>query len=108
MYFTPSIVPVHPTPLYDSISHLGIFIFLLYYPNYLKPYVKRGTASLLLVSFVCIIVEIVRNNPPILWQMSLAQWVYTVIILGIISKYFYTLKMTNNTPPINPFGQDMQ
>lgn len=80
MYFKygnePSLIPVHPTPLYDSILHLLLFFLLIKIRN------SKTNDGVLFWIFILgtsannIIVETVRNNEAYIGYLSVAQLFY--------------------------------
>lgn len=85
----PSLLPVHPTPLYDSITHLLIFLFL--YRMHRKG-VKAGQVFFTFIALSALsnfLIEIIRINLPIWGWMSLAQVVYMCLFLGVGLWYCY-------------------
>jgi len=91
MYFhygaAPSILPVHPTPLYDSIFHLLFFIFL-YKWNDRKEY-DGQTAIFFFVgtSLFNFALEFIRRNPEVALGLTLSQLTYSLIFF--ISIFYY-------------------
>ncbi len=93
----PSFMPVHPTPLYESIIHLVLVAFLL---RLLKRqscdgYVLFGFLGLTSISRFCI--EYIRVNDKILWDLSTAQ----LVSIGLIIISLYSQKKLT---PINRFN----
>ena len=89
----PNIIPVHPTPVYDSLFHLLFFIWLLNWD--LKRKKKPGlTAKIyfLIIPIFYILLEIIRNNPVIVYDITLPQLVYGLIILMSIPIFKKLLK----------------
>lgn len=96
MYFSygtaPSLLPVHPTPLYDILLHLGLLFYLIYLT---KKKEKLWLGQLALSGFIGtsifhIGVEFVRNNPKVIANLSFAQVNY--IVLLILSGFLFFLK----------------
>ncbi len=92
MYFpygeAPNILPVHPTPLYDSVFHLLLFALLLKV-NKSKKF--EGQTMLLFfagTSLFNIALEFIRRNPEIALGLTLSQWTYIGILLLTIGYYF--------------------
>lgn len=76
----PSILPVHPTPVYDSLFHLFFFFYLL---RRWKRSAFDGHTGLLFFAgsaAFCIALEVVRSNPPAALGLTLAQWTYLAIL----------------------------
>lgn len=91
----PSLLPVHPTPLYDSILHVLLFVSLLKI-NFEQR--KEGSIFLFFVigSSLCnIIVETVRNNERIFSCFSMAQIAYAICLslsFILFKKIYYPKK----------------
>ena len=102
MYFhygaAPSIFPVHPTPLYDSVFHLLFFVFL-YKWNDIKKY-DGQTAIFFFVgtSLFNIALECIRRNPSITFGLTLSQLTY-ILILMITVVYYIKIRQPNNSIP---------
>jgi len=75
----PTILPVHPTPLYESIAHLFIFILLfrMRKSNTLIP----SAIFLILTGVSRFLVEFIRRNPEMLFGLTLAQLI-SIFIIG--------------------------
>jgi len=93
MYFPygnePNILPVHPTPLYDSLFHLSLFAFL-YYWNHSKHKKYAGQTSIFFFAGTAIFnigLECIRLNSVFAFGLTLSQLTY-VAILGIILWYY--------------------
>lgn len=90
----PNILPVHPTPIYDSLFHVVFFITLLWWNNTRKKY--NGQIALLYfmgASIFYIVLEIIRTNPVVFWQITLPQLVYVLVLIGS-SAYYRQLNFT--------------
>lgn len=108
MYFpygaAPNILPVHPTPLYDTIFHLIFFAFLFYW-NQSKRKAFAGQTTLLFfagTSLFNIAIEFIRINPTIAFGLTLSQLSY-ILILIIIG--FYYVLMPKISPKVNPSAE---
>jgi len=80
----PSILPVHQTSLYDAIIYLILFIVLWRLANNKK---YDGQITLVFLFVVCIssiLVEIIRINKAVVFNMSMAQIVYAVLLIATI------------------------
>ena len=77
----PTLERVHPTPVYETLAHLGIFGILwstrLYLGN--RPGLSFSF-YLILTGIARFLVEYVRLNPRVLWGLSPAQLISLVII----------------------------
>ena len=83
----PSILPVHQTSLYDAIIYLILFIVLWRLANRKK---YDGQVTLVFLFVVCIasiLVEMIRINKAVVLNMSMAQIVYLVLLIGTIIFY---------------------
>jgi prolipoprotein diacylglyceryltransferase len=87
MYFlhgsAPTLFPVHPTPLYISISHVLVFILLLFL---IKRKLLMGKLLLILLlgtSLFNILIELLKDTEPLLLGFNFSQVVYAII--GIFS-----------------------
>lgn len=97
MYFpygsAPTLLPVHPTPLYDTIFHLFFFIFLLRLNNRKK---FDGQTAFLFFGGTAtfnILLEFIRINPIVVLGLTLSQLTYILILLT--SLIYYRI-LTNN------------
>ncbi len=113
MYFpygaAPNILPVHPTPLYDTIFHLCLFGFL-YYWNQSKRKMYAGQTAIfffIATSFFNIAIEFIRINPSIALGLTLSQFSYALIVLMMLV-YYWTLHQNNqNRVLANEFKTEM-
>ncbi len=86
MYFpygiAPNILPVHPTPLYDTLFHLTLFGFLYYWNTSKHKKYAGQTAVLFFVNTALfnIALDCIRLNPPIALGLSLPQFTYITIL----------------------------
>lgn len=92
MYFpygyVPNILPVHPTPLYDSIFHL-LFFAVLFWWNKRKTF--NGQTAITFFSGTAIfniMLEFIRSNPELAAGLNLSQFTYIAILLVTICYYF--------------------
>ncbi len=84
----PNLLPVHPTPIYDSLFHVGFFIFLCCYDGRRKK--QAGETAFIYfvgVSIFYILLECIRLNPEVAFGITLPQLVYALIILSSV-QYF--------------------
>lgn len=104
MYFhygaAPSILPVHPTPLYDSVFHLLFFVFL-YRWNDIKKY-DGQTAIFFFVgtSLFNIALECIRRNTDIVFGLTLSQLTY-ILILIITTVYYLRIRQPKQMPKLS-------
>lgn len=85
----PNNTPLHPTPIYEFLASLVIFIFLW---KFRKSNWKDGKIVMLyfiLSSLSRFLVEFIRLNPRILWGLSEAQIIAAVIFMIGISGFIY-------------------
>ncbi|MEZ5002725.1 MAG: prolipoprotein diacylglyceryl transferase [Chitinophagales bacterium] len=89
MYFlhgsAPTLLPVHPTPIYISLSHLLLFIFLLI--AFKKHWIEGRLLLVLLIgtSLFNFLIEFVKDTQPLLIGLNFSQLVYGWI--GITSLF---------------------
>lgn len=76
----PSLIPVHPTPIYDSLFHVFLLIFLLKIRNKLSYAGQLGFLFFSLSSIFCFFLEFIRRNPDAAWGLTLAQWTYMAVL----------------------------
>jgi len=92
MYFpygyVPNILPVHPTPLYDSLFHLTFFIFLLWWNGRKKFNGQTAIIFFAGTSIFNIALEFIRINPKIMLGLTFAQLTYFLIIIITLIYYF--------------------
>jgi prolipoprotein diacylglyceryltransferase len=89
-YGDPSIVPVHPIPLYDLLLNLGIFIFLNLQRWYLRYPGRSALVMLTIVSVHNIITGPLRGKAAVFVYggITLTQILYSVVLILCISLYF--------------------
>lgn len=96
----PSALPVHPTALYDAIVYAILFIVLWRYSKHKK---YNGQLILIFLFVICIasiLIEVIRINDSIIFQLSMAQMIYLLLLAGTFifykklnkRNYFNTLK----------------
>lgn len=91
----PTIVPVHPTQIYEALAYMLVFIFL--YKNRFENHFKGSQISkyLILVGISRFLVEIIRVNPRYILGLSGAQLIsLLMVIVGSLILYFNTRKNT--------------
>lgn len=80
----PSILPVHPTALYDAIVYTTLFIVLLKLSKH-KKHDGQLTVIFLFVICICsILIEILRINEAVVFSLSIAQIIYILLLVGTI------------------------
>lgn len=81
----PNDIPVHPAPLYETISGVLIFAVLWKLRTTVTPDGKLFMLYLILASIARFLVEFVRLNPRILFNLTEAQLIAVVLsIVGLI------------------------
>jgi len=83
----PSILPVHPTALYDAIIYAVLFVVLWRLSKNKKYDGQITIVFLFTVCIASILVEVIRINEPVIFNMSLAQIVYAFLLIGTIVFY---------------------
>ncbi len=79
----PTLLTVHPTPLYESITHVIIFI-LLFRIRKMRNYIPVAL-FLILSGSSRFFIEFIRTNPRILFNLSMAQIISVLMfIMGAI------------------------
>ncbi len=82
----PSILPVHPTALYDSLFHLFLFIWLLRIrKNETYYHGKTTLVYITTISIFYLALETIRNTPRLIIDFSVAQVVYFTILLIMVT-----------------------
>lgn len=71
----PTIVPVHPTPIYDMILLMGIFLILWKVRFRKYPQGTFFSLYLVLLGIERFITEFYRNTPKLLIGITMAQWI---------------------------------
>ncbi len=78
-------IKLHPTPIYEFILMVLIFILLLIYRKRVKYSGELFGLYLIFSSIERFFIEFIRLNPPLLWGLSEAQVISIIIfVLGII------------------------
>lgn len=83
----PSILPVHPAPLYDAIVYMILFVVLLRLANNKKYDGQLTIIFLFVASIASILIGTIRTDDPVILNMSLAQIVYIFLLIGTIIFY---------------------
>ena len=77
----PTIEKVHPAPVYETLSHLGIFALLWATRKKIAIPGLSFCLYLVLAGVARFAVEIVRLNPRVLWGLSEAQLISIVMVV---------------------------
>ncbi len=93
----PSYLPVHPTPLYDVLVYAVLFLVLIYASKNKKFDGQILIYFLFTVCIASILIEIIRNNEAVFLNMSLAQIVYFIMLIGAIIFYRNAKSKSNLT-----------
>lgn len=102
----PNNTPLHPTPIYEFLTLVVIFLILWKFRKKEWPDGKLFTIYLMLAGLERLLVEFIRLNPRILFGLSEAQLVSIGLIAAGIIGYFYFEKhkdLKRFNPP--PFAQ---
>ncbi len=83
----PSILPVHPAPIYDAIVYAILFIVLLRLTNNKKYDGQLTIIFLFVASITSILIGTIRTDDPVIFNMTLAQIVYTFLLIATIVFY---------------------
>jgi prolipoprotein diacylglyceryltransferase len=83
----PTLIPVHPIQVYDSIFHALLFIALLRRKKRFMG--ETAILFLLLTSVYNILIECIRTNHSVFWKLSFAQEIYFIIFL---ITFLYSMK----------------
>ncbi len=96
----PSLLPVHPTPVYDSLFHAFFFLYLI--RRHRRAAVPEGQTGLVFftgTSIFSFLLEFVRNNPPVALGLTLAQWTFLAVLLLTARVWqYYARTHTNRSP----------
>jgi len=78
----PTMVKVHPVPIYDAIFYTSLFIiFLLTVKKNKMSTAKINILLFLTISIYGFLIEFIRVNPAILYSLTINQFFYLIIIL---------------------------
>lgn len=89
----PDNTPLHPTPIYEFIACVIIFLFLWQMRKNIKPDGKLFMIYLALAGFERFLVEFIRLNPRLLFGLSEAQLFSVILILvGAFGIIYYRNK----------------
>ena len=95
----PNILPVHPTPIYDSLFHLLLLLFLIWW-NKRKDFAGQTVfLYLMIVPLFYIFLEIIRVNPVTSIGLTIPQFTYIAILLMSLF-YYYARNGINPTRPL--------
>ena len=80
----PTLEKVHPAPVYETLSHLGIAAFLWKMRTRFAIPGLSFSFYLILAGLARFLVEIIRINPRVLWGLSQAQLLsIAMIVFGL-------------------------
>lgn len=86
----PNFLPVHPTPIYDSLFHLVLFIGLLNWDlKHKKMAGQTAKIYFIVVPLFYILLELIRINPVVAHGITLPQLVYALILLIGLPIFLY-------------------
>lgn len=89
----PSFLPVHPTPLYDAMVYFILFFYLVWLGKS-KKYLGQLVVNFLVVSSIAsVLIETIRTNEAVIFNLSLAQIIYIVLLIGTL--IFYRIAKKN-------------
>ena len=88
----PTLVPVHPTPLYEAAFSLGLALLLWRLGERRRglPPLYVFSVYLLLSGVARFAVEFIKRNPEMLWGLVNAQWVAVVSMLAGLLGWWLT------------------
>jgi phosphatidylglycerol:prolipoprotein diacylglycerol transferase len=78
----PDTIPVHPAPVYESISSILLFLLLMKARNYIAVDGKLFMLYLIVSGLARFLVEFIRVNPRLLFGLSEAQLIALVLVLA--------------------------
>ena len=85
MYYSgglrPSLLPVHPTPVYDSLFHLLLFFVLLKWRKRPHSDGQAGLIYFMATASFCFFLEFIRTNQVMAMGLTLAQWTYLSVLV---------------------------
>ena len=100
---TPPGVRVHPTPLYELASNLLIGLFLWWRGGKNRPTGAIVGEYLLLTGIARFLVEFLRRNPKIVWNLSNAQLASTgSVVAGVALIAWAEMKLASTPEPVEP------
>lgn len=92
----PSLLPVHPTPLYDSIYHIALFTLLFkMYRNGKMISGSIGFIFLISTALFNFLLGYLRDMPILVFHLSFLQVCYLSLLVIASLQYFYFLKKHN-------------
>lgn len=77
----PTLLPVHPTPLYDSLFHFILFVILLKSLKRTKAPGLHFYLFLMSTSVFNVLLELIRTNPEVVWGLTLPQLTYILLFM---------------------------
>jgi len=96
----PSILPAHPASLYDAIVYTILFVVLLQLAKNKKYDGQLTIIFLFVASIASILIEMIRINDPVIFNMSLAQIIYTFLLIVTVVFYRNRRQSTHHQLPI--------
>ncbi len=81
----PDTIPVHPAPVYESISSILLFLVLMRFRTHIKDDGKLFMLYLILSGTARFLVEFIRVNPRLLFGLSEAQLIALVLVFAGIA-----------------------
>jgi len=79
----PNILPVHPTPIYDSLFHLIFFVLLFRWDKTQKKVAgQTSRIYFITVPIFYILLELIRLNPVLMYGITLPQMIYVLILFS--------------------------
>lgn len=83
----PSWLPVHPTPIYDSLFHIGLLGFLLWHTSKKQFSGQIAMTYFISCSVFYMLLEFIRANPKIIGNIGIAHITHTIIFLVALVWY---------------------
>ena len=99
-------IRVHPAPLYEMLALLVIFALLLRLRSHVAPAGALFAIYLVLSGASRLLVELVRNNPPVLGGLTEAQWTSIALTSGAAIWLGRHLRAADRAPELGVEGGD--
>jgi len=77
----PTLFPVHPTPLYESVINVCLFVYFLFLFVKNKTYDTIIFLSFLLFPLSRFLIEFIRNNAIVKWGLTLNQFISIALVI---------------------------
>ncbi len=87
----PNLLPVHPTPIYDSLFHLLLFIGLIYGERKKSYMGQTANRYFIFASIFYILLEIIRLNPKTSLGFTIPQLSYSLILLIVFFQHYKSI-----------------